>query len=64
MRRYNVFRKNIDMEFLLITHACLCDVLKDFDRNSRVSIETIDRVEEVRDTLAEILEENEEGDNF
>jgi len=62
MKRSNVFRKNIDTEFLLILHACLCDALTDFDRNSRVSIETIDRIEEIRDTLAEILEE--EGDDF
>lgn len=64
MKRYNAFRVNIDRTFLEDTLTVLNSVITDFDEECRVSVESIDEVTEIRDTLAEILNVEDQEDDF
>lgn len=64
MKRHNAFRMNVDRTFLQDTTDVLTKVITDFDESGRWSPEIIDEVIEIRDTLVEMLDEHDEGDDF
>lgn len=64
MKRYNAFRVNIDRTFLEDTLTVLNNVLNDFENECRVSVESIDEVTEIRDTLSEVLNVEDQEDDF
>lgn len=64
MKRYNAFRVNIDRTFLEDTLTVLNNVLNDFEDECRVSVESIDEVTEIRDTLSEVLNVEDQEDDF
>jgi hypothetical protein len=53
-------RKTIDKEFLCYIEEILTNAVVEYDEESVVSCATVDNLEEIRDTVREMLDEQEE----
>lgn len=64
MKRYNVFRVNVDRDFLKDTEQTLKKALAEFEFTGRISVETVDEIDGIYYTLAEMLDEIDPEDDF
>jgi hypothetical protein len=53
-------RKSIDCDFLRFIQDVLRKASKEFDAQGCISLETFDNLEEIEDTISEMLDEQEE----